>query len=653
MPKKFYFILGIIIAIFSLFMGKTYSLVYKEHDYYIDKYEKINNIYVLGNSAPRGRILDIKGRVLVDNKGINTIVYHKPNNITLQEEIDVAKNLVILTDYNYKYKESKLKDYYMLLRPNEVAKLITEEEQELYKERKLSKEALKKLKKERITEEAINSLSELEKYSSYFYYLMQDGYYYDNKLLLSDVEEAVYARIIEANLAGIFGEISWVRDYPYQESLKSILGTISNSLPKEKEELLNKGYSLNDKIGISGLEEYYEEYLKGKKALYKLENNNLVLIEPAKKGNDVVLEIDIDYQLKVEEIIKKQLINAQNMANTKYYKESYALISEPLTGKIKAIAGIRKITNGKEISFQDVSINVIKNAYTVGSAVKGASMAVGYQYKAIDIGSKITDGCVKLYNNPAKCSYSRLGTLNDLRALALSSNYYQFIVALRVAGYNYSYNMKAPVTEDDFNKYRNTLADFGLGALTQVDLPNESTGLKGSKIAPDLLLNLAIGQYDLYTPMQMLQYINTVANKGNRLKLRIMHNIINEEEIKLENKEEILSKVNLEDKYLERIQAGFREVVKSGTGYWYAAPQVLGAGKTGTSESYIDSDYNGSLDAYVLSNTFIMYAPYNEPKYSIVVISPNTSDLRSKNKTRAQINRLIARNINDFLFSSS
>ena len=293
MPKKFYFILGIIIAIFSLFMGKTYSLVYKEHDYYIDKYEKINNIYVLGNSAPRGRILDIKGRVLVDNKGINTIVYHKPNNITLQEEIDVAKNLVILTDYNYKYKESKLKDYYMLLRPNEVAKLITEEEQELYKERKLSKEALKKLKKERITEEAINSLSELEKYSSYFYYLMQDGYYYDNKLLLSDVEEAVYARIIEANLAGIFGEISWVRDYPYQESLKSILGTISNSLPKEKEELLNKGYSLNDKIGISGLEEYYEEYLKGKKALYKLENNNLVLIEPAKKGNDVVLEIDI------------------------------------------------------------------------------------------------------------------------------------------------------------------------------------------------------------------------------------------------------------------------------------------------------------------------------------------------------------------------
>ncbi len=652
MPKKFYLIIILLIGLFSGFIGKTYSLVFTNHDFYMEEYNKINNIYIYGNSAPRGRILDIKGRVLVDNLGINTIIYHKPNNITLEKEIEVAKNLVLLTNYSYKYNENILKDYYMLLKPEETKKLITDKEYELYKERKLNKEDLEKLKKERITQEDIDSLSDLEKYSSYFYYLMNDGYMYDNKLLLNDITDEEYAKIIEANLAGIFGEISWVRYYPYKDSLKSILGMVSNTLPKEKRELLREGYTLNDKVGISGLEEYYEEYLKGEKALYKVSNNNLILQKPAKKGNDLILEIDMDLQLKVEEIIKEQLINASNMANTKYYKESYALISEPLTGKIKAIAGVRKITNNKDISFQDVSINVIKNAYTVGSAVKGASMSVGYKYKAIDIGSKITDGCVKLANIPAKCSYSRLGTLTDLKALALSSNYYQFIVALRVAGYNYTYNMKANITEEEFNKYRDTFAMFGLGSLTGVDLPQESIGLRGNKIAPDLFLNLAIGQYDLYTPMQMLQYINTIANNGSRLKLQIMHSINNEDEVLLEAKEEELSKLDLDDKYLKRIQEGFREVVKSGTGYWYASPKVLGAGKTGTSESYIDSDYNGTLDAYVLSNTFIMYAPYDAPKYSIVVISPNTSDLNSKNRYRAQINRLIARNINDFLFST-
>ncbi len=653
MTKKFYFLILLIVGVFSLFSYRTFSLAYPLKNYYLTKYNALNNLIVEGTSAPRGRILDINGKVLVDNKGVNTIVYHKPDNVTQEKEIALAKSLATLTNYAYSYDSNKLKEYYLILYPNKASKLITKEEQELYNKRKLSKSDLLKLQKDRLTNEDLATLTDLEKYSSYFYYLMNEGYMYDNKILLTNVEENLYANIIEANLEGIFGEISWVRTYPYGDTLKSIFGTISNNLPKEKSSLLKSGYSYNDKVGISGLEEYYEAYLKGTKAQYKVVNNTLILEEPAKKGNDLVLEIDIDLQLKVEEIIKEQLANSAKMANTKYYKESYAIISDPLTGNIKALAGIRKITNAKTLTYQDVSINVIKNAYTVGSAVKGASMAVGYQNKVIDIGSTITDGCVKLANIPAKCSYSRLGTLNDLRALSLSSNYYQFIVALRVAGYKYSYNMKAPVTLADFNKYRSTFASFGLGTLTGIDLPGETSGLKGEKVAPDLLMNLAIGQYDLYTPVGLLQYINTIANTGTRLKLNLMHSIKNEDQVILENKPQVLNKVELEPKYLERIQEGFREVIKSGTGYWYVNPKALGAGKTGTSESYIDSDYNGTLDAYVLSNTFIMYAPYNHPKYSLVVISPNTSDLNSKNRTRAPINRLIARNINDFLFSSS
>ena len=653
MPKRIIVILMFIASIFGIFIYRVYSLAYQNREFYLNEAREINEVYVSGTSAPRGRILDVNGNILVDNIGVNTIYYHKPSGVTLKDELYVAQELVKITNYEYMYDENRLKEFYSIINSSKVDSLITEEEYQLYSERKLTSQDLSEMKMNRITDDMINSMSTLEKYSSYFYFLMNEGYSYDNKCLIENASEEIYASVLERNFLGIFGEMEWKRVYNYGDTLKTIFGEISNSLPAEKDYLLDRGYSLTDKVGISGLEEYYEEYLKGEKAIYKVgSNNSLELVKEAKRGADLVLEIDINIQMQVEEIIKEEILKAKKTANTEFYKESYALISDPLTGSIKAIAGIRLITNGKDSSFQDVSINVIKNAYTVGSAVKGASMAVGYKNGIIDIGTSITDGCVKLANMPAKCSYKRLGRLNDVEALALSSNYYQFIIALGIMGYNYTYNMEAEASMEHFNLYRNTFAEFGLGAKTGIDLPNESLGLKGETVAPDLLMNLAIGQYDLYTPVELLQYINTIASSGTRRTLSLMHSVINGDEILLEHTNEVLNQVELEDKYIKRIQEGFRSVMKSGTGYWYINTSIPAAGKTGTSESYIDNDLDGNLESFVLSNTFLMYAPYDNPKYSIVVISPNTSNLNSNSKYRSPVNRLIARSINDFLFSS-
>lgn len=650
MPKKIILLLSLLAFTFLYFLYRVYDLAYTNRDYYLQAQNSITEVYVTGSSAPRGRILDVNGTVLVDNIGVNTIYYHKPSDVTLKDELSIAETLAEITNFEYEYSESKLKEFYMIKYQDKVNALITTEEYELYSERKLTSADLEEMKLERITEGMLDELTELEKFSSYFYFLMNDGYSYDNKRLLSDVTDSVYASIVEKNLPGIFGEMEWSRVYYYEDTLKTIFGEISTSLPAEKEYLLKEGYGLTDKVGISGLEEYYEEYLKGEKAVYKVGNNNtLELVSEAKRGSDLILEIDINVQLEVESIIKEEMLKAKKTANTEFYKESYALVSDPTTGSIKAVAGIRLITNGLDTSFQDVSINVIKNAYTVGSAVKGASMAVGYKEGVIDIGTTMTDSCVKLSNIPAKCSYRRLGVLNDVQALALSSNYYQFIIALGVMGYDYTYNMKAEATLEHFNTYRNTFAEFGLGAETGIDLPNESTGLKGTTIAPDLLMNLAIGQYDLYTPVELLQYINTVANEGTRLSLSLMNRIESNGKIILEHTPEVLNQVSLDSKYMDRIQEGFHSVMKSGTGYWYINQNISAAGKTGTSESYIDNDYDGVLESYVLSNTFLMYAPYDNPTYSIVVLSPNTSNLDSSSSYRSPVNRLIARRINDYL----
>lgn len=651
MQKKFWILITLLNMVFLIFVYRVIDLSYNNHEKYYQKYISLTDKYVTGSSAPRGRILDINGKIIVDNIGVNTIIYHKDISINKNDELKLAEELVELTNYQYPYQNNILKDFYLIKYPEICSDLITPEEKELYKERKITKQELEDLKKKRISEDMINTLTEKEKYSSYFYNLMNDGYIYENKILLKNIDNETYASILEKGLKGIYGEMSWERSYNYGESLKSILGKVSDSLPKEKAEtFLKEGYTYTDKVGISGLEEMYESVLKGTKAIYKIENNKMKLVSEAKRGKDVVLEIDIDIQTKIEDIIKNQIEKAKKEANTEFYRESYALIGEPTSGSIRAIAGIRRLDNGE---FQDVSINVIKNAYTVGSAVKAASMTVGYQNKIIDIGSKYQDSCIKLANLPSKCSYRTLGTLSDERALALSSNVYQFRIALGISGNKYTYNMKAKVSAKDFETYRKTFSEYGLGTTTGIDLPGESIGLQGNTVAIDLLLNLAIGQYDLYTPVGLLQYINTIANNGTRLKLNLMHSIKERDEIIKENKVEVLNQVNLEEKYITRIQSGLREVIKSGTGYWYVNQSIPAAGKTGTSESWIDANYDGKMDSFVLSNTFLMYAPFDNPKYSVVVISPNTSNLNGKTKYRSPVNRLIARNINDFLLLES
>ena len=84
-----------------------------------------------------------------------------------------------------------------------------------------------------------------------------------------------------------------------------------------------------------------------------------------------------------------------------------------------------------------------------------------------------------------------------------------------------------------------------------IDYPIEQTGMKGTKIAGDLLLNFAIGQYDTYTPISLLQYINTIANYGNRYALRL----------KKEEFNTFLNQVELDATYYDRITEGLFMVV--------------------------------------------------------------------------------------------
>ena len=547
-----------------------------------------------------------------------------------------------------------------MLYPNKGNEKITEEEWDKQKQRVLNSSDIENLKIARITDDELNTLSETDRKAAYLYYLMNQGYSYSEKIIKSsNVTDSEYAYFSENNykLKGFDTKVNWERNYLYQDTLKKILGSVGSIPKEEKESYLKKGYELTDIVGLSNIEKQYEDILKGTKAKYKkVASNKLVLLEDAKRGNDIVLSIDINLQKEVDSIIDRELIRAKGEANTKYLSKTYAIIQQPSTGEVLAISGREVIKQNQEYITYDITPYSLTDPMTPGSVIKGASMLVGYNTGAIQIGEYTTDECIKIKNLPAKCSSHRVGRLNDIIALAESSNVYQFKIAMKVGGATYSYNEPLTINPVAFDIYRNTFKEFGLGVKTEIDLPVESLGYSGTKTAPDLLLNFSIGQYDSYTPIQLSQYITTIASNGKRLKphlLKEIHEATSYEELgkTLEIKEPvILNTVSTKEEYLKRVQEGFVAVMEVGLGKKVMGNSPNPAGKTGTSESFIDTDKDGKIDTETTSNAFVGYAPSDNPTMTITVTSPDVEDPNTGYNYRTYMNRRIVRMISNKYF---
>ena len=212
--------------------------------------------------------------------------------------------------------------------------------------------------------------------------------------------------------------------------------------------------------------------------------------------------------------------------------------------------------------------------------------------------------------------------------------------------------MKLNTTINDFEKLRSMYREYGLSTITGIDLPNETIGIIGGLTSSDLLLNLSIGQYDTYTPIELFQYVNTIASSGIKRSPQLMKKIMNEDLLLKENSYNILSQVNLENKYLERIKEGMHLATTSGTARGYIKSDYNPAGKTGTSETFIDTNNDGIMDTKTTSIAFVGFAPYDKPKYSVVVLAPNIYEEKDYEYSKVYITRYISKGITNFLFEN-
>src|SRR5690606_31547030 len=408
-PFRLNMLFFIVFLLFSALILRLGVVQIVHGEKYQKEVEKTEN-EIVNLPVPRGKIYDKNGNVIVDNKALNAITYTRARGTKQEEVLKVAEDLAKLIEMDTeKVTERDLKDFWMLKHTDEAEEKVKKElEKRETGELEISDKEIYRLQIERITEEELNQITEAELEVAAIFREMTKGYALVPQIIKNEnVTPEEYAVVSEnlENLPGVNTTTDWVRDYKFDNTLKSILGRISDTdegLPSDKlDYYLARGYNRNDRVGLSYLEEQYESVLHGQKA--KVENvikghavQETKVISEGQRGSDLVLTIDMELQQAVEQILEEQIVAHKQMKGTQYLDRAFVVMMNPKTGEILSMAG-KVYTRGSDgkIGFQDYALGTINAAYEMGSSIKGATMLTGYDTGVLNIGTAYYDTPVK------------------------------------------------------------------------------------------------------------------------------------------------------------------------------------------------------------------------------------------------------------------
>lgn len=468
-----------------------------------------------------------------------------------------------------------------------------------------------------------------------------DKIFEDNKdnasfLIKNDLSKEEAARIKTLSLPYLFVVTNVRRYYPDGMASAHLLGNTAKVTPED----LNKDdyFLLTDRMGRSGLEAQYEQFLRGEHRSFNLLNyqTDLLTLEnnanEGQEGGSLFLNIDSSMQRQLYKSISSVFVSSG-------VRRGAAIIQDPQTGAILSLVSmptfdnnifeysssaenISKISKILENPDKPLLNRVISGRYSPGSTIKPLLALAGLKEGVVTPSTIIfANGSISVKSEVDPNVFYTFrdwkvhGWTDIKKAIANSVDVYFYALG---GGYG---NIKGL----GIDRISNYIKSIGADVKTGIDLPGEAAGFVPSKewkkktqkeswYVGDTY-NISIGQGDLVvTPIWLNTFIGAIANGGDLMQPYVV-NEVRDVSGKLVKKNEphILNRMPFDQATMDIVRQGMRETILSGTASLLQDVPVALAAKTGTAQVF----------GRGLNSLFTVFGPYDHPKVVMTVLVEN------------------------------
>ena len=436
--------------------------------------------------------------------------------------------------------------------------------------------------------------------------------------MVEDIDTQMISLLNDGDYAGAKITASSVREYNTTYAAH-ILGTVTPIWAEEYDALKEQGYSGNDRIGRSGVEAAFEQYLKGTdgKRIVSTNADGKITGEYYEKapqpGNTVELTIDLSLQQAVESALAEAVadMNAEDGDET---RGAGAAVIQVGTGEVLALASYPTYDpaayNRDYNSLLANPANPLLNRATQGAYVPASTLKPLVAVAALETGAttpseKIKDTGKWYYpgdpNSWLWCwNHSGHGWVNAATAITNSCNYYFATMGYRMG----------------MDTLREYLTAFGLGQSTGIEIGDRAGTLPENPPGENQAPWAAFGQGNqLYTPLQLANYVATLVSGGKHCQPHLL------KAVKSYDNTQILAVgdstptnvVEMKDSTLQAVKEGMLGYTQpGGQVYSYFKDCVVTAGaKTGTAQLGGGTTNNG---------VFVCFAPYDDPQIAVSIV---------------------------------
>ena len=607
--------------------------------------------------AARGSILDRSGNVLVSTEMKFSLEMYKSKT----DDSQLNDSILLMTNILENNGNSYVDTFPISIDPFEFHFESEEQLMEWKKEYKIPETAS--------AEEAfylfrdkynINSenIKEIRQVLAIRYAITTIGYSTTRSIKISEEisrNAAVQLQENSHNLTGVNVIVEPTRVYHQGTLASHIIGYASRITQKNLEQFEAEGdtheYEVDDKVGQTGIEKVFENYLRGEDGIKQIDMSvdgtvtGEYTSQEAIGGANVALTIDANLQRIAEDSLERNIIKIREGGFGESYeaKTGAVVVTNVNTGEILAMASYPDyevglfydgISSQKYNEYQEAGAfynRAAQGTYPPGSIYKMITAVAGLETGKVTIQEMINDnGPFYVTDDPnytkhPKCwyfnSYGRgHGRLNVVGAIMKSCNYYFYEVSNRIG----------VETLAEFARY------FGFGKKTGIEI-SESFGTVPDRSLVDRhwskadTASASIGQgVDTGTPVQMAKYISMIANGGHPIDLTLVKSVIKSngtqvsqteldeyEAKKLGRTIEKTEDKNISQETINAIHEGMRSVAEEEGGTAYSVFKDFAielGGKTGSAEMTSSKD---SRDVYAW---FAGFAPYDNPELAVVVM---------------------------------